>query len=424
MYYKSFMEYLKEKETENRVKFIEETSSNDSYMARVQLLPSPNLHCPECNSLEIIKFGKKSRTVHDDFVTNRDTLIIVDYNRFKCKNCNKLFNDKLDYFDKNESISLSKKLNILEDLKMNISYTDIATMKHVSTQTVINIFENNVSFDRVPFGDVICMDEFKNLKHSKGKYAFVMYDPNAQLINDVLEDRHQETIREYLFKVSWDEKNKVKYVITDMSESYRTIIRRHFINATHIVDAFHFSRYVSQALNNVRLRIQSKFTTKTPQYKILKRNWSLLLKKQCELIDASYYNPIEKIHTSIYTIIDDMLEIDDELRVAYDLSQSFFSALDNVKYEDSKEWLDKWIETLNTSKIKEFHELKSMFKNWYQEILNSFIRFGDKRLHNGHIEGMNNKIKVIKRVAFGYKNFEHFRKRIMFIVNQKYSLKK
>jgi transposase len=65
-----------------------------------------------------------------------------------------------------------------------------------------------------------------------------------------------------------------------------------------------------------------------------------------------------------------------------------------------------------------------MFKNWYQEILNSFIRFGDKRLHNGHIEGINNKIKVIKRVAFGYRNFSHFRNRILYIINQKYVLKK
>lgn len=354
MYYKSFFEYLKEKVLDNRITILEETSSNDIYMVRVQLIPTSDLRCPLCNSNEIIKFGKKSRTIHDDYVSNRDTIIVVDYNRFKCKCCNKLFNDKLDYFENTESISLNKKLNILEDLKKNISYSDIAQLRQVSVQTVINIFQNNVSFERIPFGDVICMDEFKNLKHSKGKYAFVMYDPNAQLINDVLEDRHQETIREFLFTIPWDEKDKVKYVITDMSESYRTIIRRHFRFATHIVDAFHFSRYVTQALNNVRLRIQSNYKTNSSEYRILKRNWSLLLKKQEDLKDAIYYNPIQKMTTSIYEIIDDMLRLNDELRIAYDLEQSFLYSLDHLKYEDSKEWLDKWIKTLEESKIGEF----------------------------------------------------------------------
>ena len=59
-----------------------------------------------------------------------------------------------------------------------------------------------------------------------------------------------------------------------------------------------------------------------------------------------------------------------------------------------------------------------MFDNWKQEIINSFIRFGDKRLSNGPIEGMNNHIKEIKRIAFGYRNFNHFRKRILYMINE------
>lgn len=58
-----------------------------------------------------------------------------------------------------------------------------------------------------------------------------------------------------------------------------------------------------------------------------------------------------------------------------------------------------------------------MFYNWKQEILNSFICFGEKKLHNCYIEGINNQIKVIKRIAFGYQNFTHFRNRIMYIIN-------
>ena len=54
--------------------------------------------------------------------------------------------------------------------------------------------------------------------------------------------------------------------------------------------------------------------------------------------------------------------------------------------------------------------------NWLEYIVNSFI---DERYTNGFTEGTNNKIKVIKRNAFGYKNFSFFRKRILYIFNNK-----
>lgn len=117
------------------------------------------------------------------------------------------------------------------------------------------------------------MDEFKNLKSSSGKYAFVMYDPNSHMINDVLPDRIQKTIDDYLYSIDWHEKNQVRYVVTDMNESYRSIIKRHFINATHIIDTFHFLRYVEDAFNKVRIRIQSKFKVYSPEYRIFKCYW-------------------------------------------------------------------------------------------------------------------------------------------------------
>ncbi len=61
--------------------------------------------------------------------------------------------------------------------------------------------------------------------------------------------------------------------------------------------------------------------------------------------------------------------------------------------------------------------------NLIKEILNSFIKFGDKRLHNGYLEGINNKIKVIKGIAYGYSNFSHFRNRIIYMINSDYVIK-
>ena len=421
MYYKSLLETLKD-EGDNRIRVEDEFSSNDEYRAEITLIPKDINICPSCNSTNVIKFGKKDRTIKDDFVSNRPTFITLFYNRLKCNNCHKMFNDTLPCLSP-KAISTNLKLNILEDLKQDVTFSHIAIKRNVSIQTVIDIFESYVSFDRVPFGEVLCMDEFKNLKHSKGKYAFVMYDPNAHVINDILEDRIQENISNYLYKVDWKEKDKVKYVITDMSDSYRTLVKIHFKNATHIIATFHFLRYVEDALNAVRIRIQSSFGESTKEYRILKKYWRILSTYYLDVEDKELYNNLKKRKTSTQEIINDSLNLSPDLEEAYNLTQIFLAGVREVKYEDAENWISSWIRALQESRNKEFNKLADTFINWKKEIINSFIRFGEKKLHNGYIEGMNNKIKVIKRIAYGYTNFTHFRNRIMYMVNSNYVFK-
>ena len=75
-----------------------------------------------------------------------------------------------------------------------------------------------------------------------------------------------------------------------MNESYRTIINKFFPNCTHIIDSFHYIRYVTQAFNNVRIRTQQKFKSNTAEYKILKRNWKTLMTYINDLDDYYVYN--------------------------------------------------------------------------------------------------------------------------------------
>ena len=89
-------------------------------------------------------------------------------------------------------------------------------------------------------------------------------------------------------------------------------------------------------------------------------------------------------------------------------------------YGDVKTDLKCWIDLCRESEIGEFIEASNTIENWLDHIANSFI---DKRLSNGFTEGLNNKIKVIKRVGFGYKNFEFFRLRILYILKSKNSKK-
>ena len=408
---------------EERLEIIEEIFHGKTHILKGILHPKEINICKCCTSTHVISFGKKVKNIKLDILSDVDTTLILTYHKFKCKDCGKLFCDSSPICLKNQNISLSLKLKVIEDLRNDVSFTYISKLRGISIQSVIDIFESLINYDRVTFSDVLCVDEFKNLKTSTGKYAFLMYDPNRHKVLDVLPDRHLETIDNFLYKIDWKEKDKVKYFITDMNESYRTVKKKHFPNATHIIDTFHFCRYVEDAWNNVRIRVQNTFGKDTKEYKILKNNWRILSAYYIDIEGENFYNPIRKKNTTVETLIDDAVNLHADLYNSHILITLFLKGLKDVKFEDSLTWLEDWISELRETSVKEFKDLADMFENWKLEIRNSFIRFGDKRLHNGYIEGINNKIKELKRIAFGYANFTHFRNRIMHCINGDYSIK-
>ena len=65
--------------------------------------------------------------------------------------------------------------------------------------------------------------------------------------------------------------------------------------------------------------------------------------------------------------------------------QDFLLSINNVYLHNAEEFISQWINTLNETEIKEFHNIKNTFVHWKDEIVNSFIRFGERRLHHGYI---------------------------------------
>ena len=109
-----------------------------------------------------------------------------------------------------------------------------------------------------------------------------------------------------------------------------------------------------------------------------------------------------------------MLSISDELNRGYELKELFLDIVANSDYKNAERDLLAWIDLCKESKIVEFIEASKTIESWLPYIVNSFI---DKRFTNGFTEGLNNKIKVIKRNAYGYKNFEFFRLRLLYILS-------
>ena len=118
-------------------------------------------------------------------------------------------------------------------------------------------------------------------------------------------------------------------------------------------------------------------------------------------------------------ILDDILKISNDLMEGYYLKEEFLDIIHHSNQMDVEIQINKWISKCIEKNVPEFIEVAKTISRWKEYILNSFI---DERYSNGYTEGTNNKIKVIKRIAFGYKSFELFRERILYIFNGKISV--
>ena len=382
--------------------------------------------CPICN--------KYTRSVHDYLKPiNSKYLKMAEYEcylrikrkRFICRKCNKRIIEDVGIISKGRNISNALEIKIRKDLlKTCYSIKDIAENNNVSPDKVRNILlevMNDYPENVKTLPDVISFDEFK-ADTDEGKYAFIINDPIGKRTLDILPNRKKDYLISYFTKV--ENRSNVKYVISDMYEPYLLVTKAMFKNAKYVVDRFHYIEYVMNAVDEIRIRLQKTFGYNSKEYKLLKnkKNVSLLRK---------YYNDINwYVYTKRYEhgrqveklpidILNELLNIDDELNRGYQLKELFLDIIrHDLTPEEAKVELENWIDLCNESNINEFIEASKTINNWLEYICNSFI---DKRFSNGYTEGLNNKIKVIKRTAYGFRNFKFFRLRLMYILNKKIS---
>ncbi|MEG2928764.1 MAG: transposase, partial [Oscillospiraceae bacterium] len=110
-----------------------------------------------------------------------------------------------------------------------------------------------------------------------------------------------------------------------------------------------------------------------------------------------------------------ILKISPKLSMAHYLKELFFELLQEQDPKTAKKLLAEWIMTAQEYDLPQFISCTKTFATWSLGICNSF----EYRYSNGFTEGCNNKIKVLKRNAYGYRNFKRFRNRILHIFSDK-----
>ena len=169
-----------------------------------------------------------------------------------------------------------------------------------------------------------------------------------------------------------------------------------FSKAKIVADRFHYSRYIVQAVDTVRKQVQSKLTPEERKY--FKHSRKLLLSRYINLSK-------EQIEELEYILIN----YSEELRRVYNEKEELLNILHSGEKYLAIDKLNKWIKNNLEANYEVLTECAKTYSNWINEIRNSLL----VPYSNGVMEGYNNKIKVLKRVAFGFRNFHNFKARIL-----------
>ena len=383
------------------------------------------VRCLECGKFTSSVHSKLKpiRSVYLDSCGQKVNLIIHK-RRFHCYNCNKIFTEEMNLNTKNGSISNKTKIQIRKDLlDYNMTIDKIAIKNHVSKYIVRQELldaTSTIPEHQKKLPRVISFDEFK-ADTKEGKYAFILNDPIHKKVLDVLPCRRKEHLIQYF--TFTENRRSVEYIISDMYEPYLLVQKVMFPHAKYVVDKFHYIRYIMDALDKIRIRLQKEYGEKSKEYKLLKnkKNVSILRKYGNDInwwVEQERYRNGHIVRILPGELINKLLDISDDLKRGYQLKELFLDIVNHAPYEDAERQLRGFIELCRESHINEFCEASNTIENWLEYIVNSFI---DKRYTNGFTEGTNNKIKVIKRNAFGYKNFNFFRRRLLYIFNKQIS---
>jgi len=212
-------------------------------------------------------------------------------------------------------------------------------------------------------------------------------------VMEVVEGQGKQKVEEYLNKLP--EPEKVKAVAMDMHEPFRQAVQECLPNAKVVADKFHVIRHINEAVDKVRNRHQGG-NAKGKRRDLFRSRYTVL-------------KGAERLADWEKERLNRLFPLYPEVRIAWDLKEDFrawYKERDRSKAEGMLGLLE---DRIARGSIPEFKELLSIFSNWREEILNYF----DYRITNGFVEGKNNRIKTIKRMAYGYRNMANFRLRIL-----------
>lgn len=351
-------------------------------------------NCPVCGSSTSKIHQHHFRKIKHDRLNEKQIILSLKVRRFQCKKCRKIFSENINGIDR-KRVSLNFRTEVISWLQRN-SFNYIGSRFKISGST-LNRYVLGVSdcwlidWNKIKV-TILGIDE-----HSfRGKNLVItITDISHHKLLAILKTDRQRALIEFLNSIPKLAKDSIKEVSVDLKQSYKTVVQHCLPKADIVADRFHVETLLNRMVDDIRAVVQEKDTGRRGQLKkILTTNYYLLNeqeKKKLELVWKKYEH---------YPVLKQAWLIKEKVIHFYQLN-NYETAEEKFKY------ISMLFETVNQNRYLE--TTKRTWKNWQEQILNYF----KNRTTNGFTEGCHTKIKMMKRVSFGFRNINNYIAKMM-----------
>ena len=365
--------------------------------------------CRKCQK-EISKIHGYSDTIvlrHTSLFDNA-VYIRIKLTRFMCKTCddNPTTTEQPDWFKRG-----SKFTNAYEDYLMrmliNSTILDVSRKECLTYDEVEGALNRQIQaevnwdkFDEIP---TLGIDEIALKKGHKDFVSVITarVDLETRIIT-ILPDRKKGTVKGFLSSIPDRLKKTVKIVCSDMYDGYIRATKEVFKKKVKVViDRFHVAKLYRKSVDDLRKKELRRLKKELPdsEYKKLRGAMWALRKKEENLSDD------EK------TVLDNVFQYSPDLETAYHFQKQLTDIFNqNLNKTEAEKQIRNWLAVVKNSGPSCFDNFSVTLKNHWSEILNYFYRKGRK--NSGFVEGLNNKIKTIKRRCYGLLSVETLFQRV------------
>lgn len=354
--------------------------------------------CPKCGCRHLVKNGYRMRDFIGLPVGGRKVIIRMKVQRYKCKNRG------CDY-DRQEHIPFAtgscgythRFAKYVVGLLKAMTLKDATNLLGVTWDTLKDIHSRHLEYHYAPPSlegvDCIGIDEFAVKRGHI--YKTIVVDLRSGRILYVGEGKGSNALNGFWKRI----KRKgidIKYVATDLSAAFISSVYKHCPNAVHVFDHFHVVRLMNEKLDDIR-RVQYNMEKDINKRKLLKGTRYLLLSNGEDIFDKEYK-----------TRFDNALDMNKPLSQAYYLKEQLREFWTQINKEEAEKVMLDWVSQAKESKVPQLMKMAATIMAHRTGILAWY----DCHISTGKVDGINNKIKVMKRNAYGFRDERYFELRL------------
>lgn len=355
--------------------------------------------CPCC--------GKRSRHLHtnyrytiEDLPWNEQAVILrINRRQFWCQGCGQVFSEELAFVKKNRSYT-QRLANQIVSQVLGSSIHSVAARTGMSDEPIETMLEDagEEYLPKTPKGlKYLGIDEIAVVK-GQGQYYGMLVNLETHQPITLLPSRTQEALREVFSQWGAEVLEGIEGVSMDLWQPYQSLVEEMMPNATVVADRFHVIKLLNDELDEQRKaekRAAKKITKKAERARVLKGitgSKHALLKNEEELNERDREN-LKEVSEVLPTLAE-MHRLREEFQDIFDMSENWA--------EGTLKLLD-WMAQSSTL----FKRSCGTIKLWFDAVTSYF----EVSITNGVVEGINNKLKLIKRLDYDFGNFDNFKLR-------------